>query len=339
MKLNKNKRFVIAEIGHNHQGSIQHAKKLIKQAKLCGADAVKLQKRDNKNLYTNEFYNSVYDNPNSFARTYGAHREKLEFNFKQYKELQKYSKKIGIYFFATPFDFNSVKFLKKLGIKAMKIASADIRNTPLQTEIAKSCKTVFLSTGGSSIKDVERAKKNICKHNKNLIILHCTSSYPCRIEDMNLNIILKYKKLFKNHIIGLSDHENGIDAAAPAYMLGARVFEKHFTLNRANKGTDNAFSLEPSGLSKFIRTLDRLPVILGNSEKKVLLSEKKPIFKMAKSIVASRFLKKGSILKRSDINFKSPGGGVDPYFISKFLGKKLTKNLKEDDKILFNFIK
>ena len=263
----------------------------------------------------------------------------MELSKNQFKELINFSKKIKIELFATPFDIESVKFLESVNVRCYKIASADLRNTILQREIAKTKKPIFLSTGGGTLKDVKRAVKNIMSINKNLAILHCTASYPCKIEDMNLNIIAKYKKLFKNHIIGLSDHENGIDAAAPAYMLGARVFEKHFTLNRANKGTDNAFSLEPTGLSKFIRTLDRLPVILGNSEKKVLLSEKKPIFKMAKSIVASRFLKKGSILKRSDINFKSPGGGVDPYFISKFLGKKLTKDLKEDDKILLNFIK
>ena len=226
--------FVIAEIGHNHQGNINIAKKLISEAKLAGANAVKFQKRDNKNLYTKKFYNSVYDNPNSFGETYGKHREALELNKKQYKELIRFSKKIGIKLFATPFDFKSVDFLTELKMPFYKIASADLTNTPLQEYIAKKNKPIFLSTGGGNMLDVNRAVKNILKFNKKLSILHCTASYPAMIEDMNLNVISEYRKKFPNIKIGLSDHENGIDASTIAYMLGARVFDKHFTLISAN---------------------------------------------------------------------------------------------------------
>ena len=137
MLLNKKNIFVIAEIGHNHMGSINEAFKLIEAAKKSGADAVKLQKRDNKSLYTQAFYNSPYENPNSYGKTYGEHREFLEFGKKEYLKLKKFSKKIGINLFATPFDFKSVKFLKKLNMPLYKIASADLTNTPLQIEIAK----------------------------------------------------------------------------------------------------------------------------------------------------------------------------------------------------------
>ena len=205
-------------------------------AKKAGADAVKLQKRDNKKLYTKSFFNEKYDNRNSYAKTYGLHREALEFGYKEYTELKKYAKKIDIDFFATPFDLNSVKFLSELNMPAYKIASADLKNTILQTEIAKLNKPIILSTGGGNIEDVKRAVRNISKFNNNLAILHCTASYPVEIKDMNLNVINTYKKEFSNYTIGLSDHENGIDALTIAYMLGARVFEKHFTLNRANKG-------------------------------------------------------------------------------------------------------
>ena len=247
--------YTIAEIGNNHQGDVKHALKLIKAAKECGADAVKTQKRDNKTLYTKSFFNEKYDNPNSFGLTYGEHREKLELKKNDYKELKEYASELKIDFFATPFDLPSLEFLEEFNFPAYKIASADITNTILQTEIAKTKKEVFLSTGGGTLEDVKRAKNNIFEHNKRLSILQCTASYPANIEDMNLKVIETYSKHFPGIRLGLSDHENGIDAGPIAYMLGARVFEKHFTLNRANKGTDNAFSLEPQGLAKFIRNL------------------------------------------------------------------------------------
>lgn len=329
---NRNKNFfIIAEIGHNHQGSIEKAKKLIKAAYDSGADAVKFQKRFNKELYTKEFYNTPYIHENSYAKTYGEHRDFLEFNFSEFKQLQKYSKKLGIIFFATAFDKKSVDFLERLNTPCYKIASGDLTNTPLQEYIAKKNKPIFLSTGGGTFQDIERAYKNIYKINKKISILHCTASYPADVEDMNLKIITKLKKKYKKLIIGLSDHENGIDAASVAYMLGARVFEKHFTLNRSWKGTDQSFSLEPQGLSKLVRNLSRIPKLLGSEKKRMLTKEKSPIYKMSKTIVASRNLTKGTIIKLNDLSFKSPGKGFKPYEYSKIVGKKIKKDIKTDE--------
>lgn len=339
MLLSKKNIFVIAEIGHNHMGSLKEAIKLIEAAKNSGADAVKLQKRDNKFLYTKTFYDSPYENPNSYGKTYGEHREYLEFGKKEYLKLIKYSKKIGINLFATPFDFKSVKFLKKLNMPLYKIASADLTNTPLQIEIAKTGKPIILSTGGGTFKDIDRAVKNIKRFNKKITILHCTASYPAEITDMNLSIISKLKKKYKNITIGLSDHENGIDAGVVAYMLGARVFEKHFTLNRANKGTDHSFSLEPQGLEKFIRNLKRVELLMGNDEKRLLKSEKKPLYKMKKSIVASKDLIIGSKISYKDLDFKSPGGGLEPFEYHRLIGKKLKKNIKKEQPILIKYLK
>ena len=319
--------YIIAEIGHNHQGSLEIAFEMFNQAKLAGADAVKLQKRDNKNLYTKSFFNEKYDHENSYGKTYGEHREFLEFDAIQYKELIEYAKEIEIDFFATPFDFTSVEFLEKLNMPAYKIASADLTNTPLQKEIAKTNKQIFLSTGGGSLEDVKRAKENIFSINKNLAILHCTASYPAKVEEMNLSVLNTYSKEFPNITLGLSDHENGIDAGPIAYMLGARVFEKHFTLDRAKKGTDHSFSLEPQGLTKFVRNIHRIKKMLGSSRKQLLESEKKPLFKMKKSIVANNNLIKDQLIKLSDLNFKSPGGGLEPYEAEKLLGKKLKKDI------------
>jgi N-acetylneuraminate synthase/sialic acid synthase len=291
-------------------------------------------KRDNKKLYTSNFYNYPYENKNSFGKTYGLHREALELSQSDFREIINYSKHLNIDIFATPFDLNSLDFLETLNMSAYKIASADITNLKLQAEIAKLKKTIFLSTGGCTLEDVRRAKDNICKFNSELIILHCTASYPADVSDMNLNVISTYKKEFSEHIIGLSDHENGIDAASIAYMLGARVFEKHFTLDRSQKGTDNAFSLEPQGMSKLVRNLKRIPEMLGSYEKKILPCEIEPIFKMSKSIVAKRDINEGDVLNEDCLDIKSPGGGLKPYEIDILLGKKINKNKKRDEFIL-----
>lgn len=327
---NKNDIYIIAEIGSNHQGNVKIAMELMKAAKKSGADAVKTQKRDNKSLYTKSFFNQKYDNPNSFALTYGLHREKLELSKDDYKVLIDYAKEINIDFFVTPFDLKSLEFLEKFEFKSYKLASADITNTIFQIEVAKTNKNIFMSTGGATLEDVKRAKDNIFKYNKKLTILQCTASYPVKIEDMNLNVISTFKKQFPNIRIGLSDHENGIDAGPIAYMLGARVFEKHFTLNRANKGTDNAFSLEPTGLEKFIRNIKRIEILLGSHEKKQLPEEEKPLIKMRKSPVLNCIKKKGDVLKISDFDLKSPALGIQPCQLEKIIGKKTNKNLCEE---------
>lgn len=329
----KNRSFVIAEIGHNHKGSVELAKKLFLSAKNCGASAVKLQKRSNKNLYTTSFFNQPYVNKNSYGLTYGEHREFLEFSEDQYKDLILYSKEINILFLCTPFDEESLIFLEKLNIPAYKIASADLMNTPLQKKIAETNKPIFLSTGGGTFEDIRRAYEKIIKINKKLIIMHCTASYPAEISDMNLNVITELIKQYPKLTIGLSDHENGIDAASIAYMLGARVFEKHFTLDRSYKGTDHSFSLEPQGLERLIRNLNRIPLMLGSNEKKMLPSEEEPLKKMYKSIVSGCNLQKGHVLNYNDLAFKSPGGGLKPFEYEKLLNKKLKKALSKDDLI------
>lgn len=330
--------YIIAEVGHNHQGDINKAIEMVKVAKDCGASAVKFQKRFNKSLYTKKFYNSPYIHTNSYGDTYGKHRDFLEFDFEQFEKIKKYSKKINIDFLVTPFDFESLLFLEKLNVSSYKIASGDLTNTPLQKEVSKTGKLIFLSTGGGDLQDIKRAVNNIEEINQKLVILHCTASYPAKIEDMNLNIIKVLKKEFNKNIIGLSDHENGIDAGPIAYMLGARVFEKHFTLDRSLKGTDHSFSLEPLGLQKFVRNINRIESLLGSECKKFLDVEKNPIYKMSKSIVANGLIKKGQIITKSDIAFKSPGGGLPPYRYNQVINKKAKRDYNEDDNIDLNEI-
>lgn len=323
--------YVIAEIGHNHQGSLERARELFREAKLAGAHAVKLQKRHNRGLYTRAAYDKPYDNENSFGATYGEHREFLEFEREQYTELQKFARELGVDFFSTAFDLHSADFLHALDVPAYKIASGDLKSTPLLRHVARMGKPMIVSTGGALLEDVKRAYDTIMPINPQLAILQCTAGYPAAFEELDLRVIDTYRKEFPDAVIGFSSHDNGIAMPVAAYMLGARIVEKHFTLNRAMKGTDHAFSLEPVGLRKMVRDLDRTFKAMGNGEKKIYESEKAPIIKMGKSLVVARDLPGGHVLTAADIVMKSPGGGIPPYELENVLGMVTTRALHEDD--------
>lgn len=331
--------FVIAEIGNNHQGDLQKAKEMFKAAKECGVDAVKLQKRDNKSLLTRAAYDKPYDNENSFGATYGEHREALEFGRAEYVELQKYAKELDLTFFSTAFDMKSADFLAELDMPLYKVASGDLKNTPLLKHIAKIGKPMIISTGGGMMEDVQRAYDAIMPINSQLCILQCTASYPAEPQDLNLRVITTYREKFPDAIIGLSDHENGIAMAIAAYVLGSRVVEQHFTLNHTWKGTDHAFSLEPIGMRKLVRDLRRVRVALGDGEKKIYPSEVNPIHKMGKKLVASQNLKAGHKITVTDVAIKSPSDGLPPYELENLIGKTLTKDLLEDENFSFEILK
>jgi sialic acid synthase len=330
--------YVIAEIGHNHQGSLDRARELFREAKLAGAHAVKLQKRHNRGLYTRAAYDKPYDNENSFGSTYGEHREFLEFELKEYTELQAYARELGIDFFATAFDHHSADFLNRLDVPAFKIASGDLKSTPLLQHVARMGKPMIISTGGALIEDVQRAYDAVMPINPQLAILQCTAGYPAAFEELDLRVIATYRERFPGAVIGFSSHDNGISMPVAAYMLGARIVEKHFTLNRAMKGTDHAFSLEPVGLRKMVRDLDRTFKAMGNGQKKIYESEKAPIVKMGKSLVVARDLPSGHVLTADDVVMKSPGGGIPPYDLDAVLGKVTTKALHEDDFLSYDVL-
>ena len=327
--------YVIAEIGHNHQGSVDKAKEMFRAAKDCGVDAVKLQKRSNRTLYTRSMFDSPYENENSFGSTYGAHREALELGWDEYVELKRFAADIGVTFFATAFDVGSADFLEKLGVPAYKIASGDLTNVPLILHVAAFGKPIVISTGGGSIEDVQRAYDAVMPVNPRICLLQCTASYPAEPEDMNLRVITTFRERYPDVVIGLSDHQNGIAMADVAYILGARVIEKHFTLNRASKGTDHAYSLEPVGMRKLVRDLRRVRMALGTGTKQPLALEKKPLFKMGKKLVAARVLPAGHVLTPADVAIKSPNDGLPPYELPSVLGRALRRELSEDDSILF----
>ena len=330
--------YVIAEIGHNHQGSIETCRELFDEAKGCGADAVKLQKRHNPSLYTRDFFNKPYENENSYGPTYGAHREALEFGKADYKELKDYAEEIGITFFATAFDHHSADFLADVEMPAYKIASADLVNTPLLRHVAELGKPMILSTGGATLDDVRRAYETVAPINPDVAILQCTAGYPAAWNELDLRVIETYRDLFPSTVVGLSSHDNGIAMAVVAYMLGARIVEKHFTLNRAMKGTDHRFSLEPQGLRKMVRDLKRTRRALGDGTKQMYPSEAEPITKMAKKLVAATDLSAGHTLREEDIALKSPGDGLPPYELDRLVGRTLRHPVAEDTALTFELL-
>lgn len=327
--------YVIAEIGHNHQGDVEKAKALVRAARECGADAVKLQKRDNAQLYTRALYDAPYDNEHSFGRTYGEHREALELSAAEWLELREFSREEGITLFGTVFDQPSADFLHELDLPAFKIASGDLTNTPLLRHVATLGRPIFLSTGGGTMDDVERAVDTILPLNAQLCVMQCTASYPCEVEELNLGVIESYRERFPDLVIGLSDHQSGIAMSLVGYMLGARVIEKHFTLNHAWKGSDHAFSLMPEGMRRLVRDLHRVPDAVGDGVKRPLASEARPLEKMGKKLVATRDLPVGHVLTAEDLAARSPAdGGLPPYELDDLLGRRLTRPLMVDQTLV-----
>ena len=296
---------------------------------------MKFQKRNNKNLFVPKFFNQKYNSENAFGSTYGSHREFLEFDREEYLECIIEAKKLGIIFFATAFDFESADFLNDLGVPAFKIASGDLRNLPLLKYVAKFNKAMIVSTGGANFINIENAVNTIRKYHNEFAILQCTSSYPADFNQLDLRVIEKLREIYPENVIGYSGHENGIAMPLVAFALGARIIEKHFTLNRTLKGTDHAFSLEPQGMQKMVRDLQRASEALGDKFKKIYENEIEPLKKMGKSIVAAKNLEIGHKITAVDLEYRSPATGLSPDNESQIVGRLLAKSIKQYELISF----
>jgi N-acetylneuraminate synthase/sialic acid synthase len=246
--------------------------------------------------------------------------------------------RLGIAFFSTAFDMRSADFLAELGAQAYKIASGDLRNTPLLRHVAKLGKPMIVSTGGGTLDDVQRAYETIMPINPRLCLLQCTCGYPAEFAELDLRVITTYREKFPDVVIGYSGHDNGIAMPLAAYMLGARVIEKHFTLNRAMRGTDHRFSLEPVGMKKMIRDLQRVRMALGDGRKKVYASEASPVLKMGKKLVAARDLPAGHVLTIADVAIKSPGDGLPPYYLDQIVGQALSRDVRADQSLTLELV-
>lgn len=332
----KNQSFIIAEVGQNHQGDLDLAREYIKVFANAGADAVKFQTRNNKYLFSEEAYLASYGSENAFAETYGAHREKLELNPEFLPILKEDCIKYGVKFMSTPFDEPSLEILKKLDADIIKIASFDLGNLPLINRISKLAKPVVISVGGGKIDQIRSSVNLLLENGVDISILHCVSEYPCEYNRLGLENIQTLIKEFPNCVIGSSDHFNGTLSGPIAYLLGARVFEKHVTLNRSWKGTDHSFALEPEGFRKFVRDIKRVKEMLPQKPSSEI-GEEKVFKKLGKSLVAIQDLSKGSKLNIDNLSGKIFSTQFIPVRESnQVINKILNRDLKSGEPISFD---
>lgn len=321
--------FIIAEIGLNHNGKIELAKKMIKAAKESGADAVKFQKRDLKSLYKKD----IYENPNKDSQSTSYLFEifkKFELSNKEFIELKKYCDHLGIIFFCTPFDIKSAEFLNKIKVPIYKISSADLTNIPLIDYIVSKKKPLILSTGMSQITEIDFTYRFLKKRGANFALMHCVSTYPTAFKDVNLKMINLLKEKYQVPI-GYSGHERGIIIAIGAATLGAKIIEKHFTLNRSWDGPDHNISLTPAGFKKMVDRIRVIESALGTTQKSLSRGEYLTREVFAKSLIARKSIKKGEIISYEMIDIKGPGKGLNPQMIDKIVGKKAKRYIKKND--------
>jgi len=287
--------FIIAEVGQNHQGSLENAREYIKLFAMSGADCIKFQTRNNRYLFSDDAYRANYESENAFASTYGEHREKLELKPEWLPILKADCDKYGVKFMSTPFDEPSLELLCNIGVDALKVASFDLGNLPFINKIAKTGKPVAMSVGGGNEEQIRSSVETLLQHHSEVVVLHCVSEYPCEYNRLGLGNIELLIQEFPECVIGSSDHFNGTLSGPVAYLKGARVFEKHVTLNRAWKGTDHSFALEPEGFRKFVRDIKRVRHMMTPKPKEELGNEY--VFqKLGKSLIASCDIRRGETI-------------------------------------------
>ena len=293
--------FIIAEVGQNHQGDLDIARDFIRIFAFEGANAIKFQTRDNRYLFSQDAYDAPYGSENAFAPTYGAHRECLELKPEWLPTLKNDCVNHGVRFMSTPFDEPSLEVLERVDVDILKVASFDLGNLPLIHRIASLGKPVVMSVGGGSIEQIRSSVEALLNHHDEVAVLHCVSEYPCEFNRLGLENIQTLIKEFPQCTIGSSDHFNGTLSGPVAYLQGARVFEKHVTLNRAWKGTDHSFALEPEGFRKFVRDIKRVRHMLPSKPNDELGNEQ--VFKkLGKSLVAYSDIQAGENITLANLS-------------------------------------
>ncbi len=328
-----NKTLIIAEAGVNHNGSLEIAKKLVEHAKQSGADVVKFQTFVPKKVASRFAIMANYQKENlGVEETQEEMLSELTLKQEEYIELARYCDNIGIQFLSTPFDIESIYFLNGLQ-NIWKIPSGEITNYPYLVEIAKTGKDIILSTGMSTLDEVDDAIK-VLRGNEagKITLLHCTTNYPAPMQDVNLNAMLTLREHCKCDV-GYSDHTQGIEVPIAAVAMGAIVIEKHFTLDRNMEGPDHKASLEPDELSAMVKAICNIEKAMGDGVKKPSPSEMANIDVVRKSIVASKNIKVGDILSEDNITTKRPGIGINPMRWNEVIGKKATRDFAEDELI------
>lgn len=344
---NNNPTYIIGEIGQNHNGSVDIAKLIIDSVtrpveetlfgiEIKGIDAVKLTKRDLNYELSDSQMNRPYDTPNSFGRTYGEHREFLELSDEEHYEVYCYAKSKGLDFVETLCAPSCTSMFKYFKPDYLKVASRDLTNLPLLQVLAETEIPMIISTGMAGKKELDDALTTISKYHDKISILHCVSQYPTEPKNVNLNTIPYLLENYSKYTIGYSDHTIGISVPIAAVAMGAKIIEKHITLDRRMKGTDQAGSLGPDGVNRMVRDLRLLDQSMGQKEILVADGVNQAREKLERSIASKIDLKAGDIIKEEDIHLLSPGDGVKWINRSEVLGKTLLKDLPKNEIIYLN---
>lgn len=325
--------FIIAEIGLNHQGDIKLAKKLVDLAKAAGADCAKFQKRSLKKVYKKDVLKNI-EKEEQGGQYVLKNIIKCELSDNEIIEISNYCEKVGIMFMCTPWDEDSLNLLASLNVPAYKVGSPDLTNLPLLRKMALLRKPMIISTGMSFVSEIEQVVRFLNDINADFILLHCNSTYPAPYHDINLKFMLKLKAL-SGKLVGYSGHDKGISVSIAAVAMGAKVIEKHITIDRNMEGTDHRASLEPEEFKELVKQIRIVEEALGDEVRGMSRGEYLNRQALSKSLVATKNLKKGHILNYSDIDVKSPGKGTNPLKLDHFIGKKLIqRDIKADEYLL-----
>lgn len=323
--------FIIAEAGVNHNGDIKLAKKLVDAAIWAGADAVKFQTFKAEEVAAEGAQMAAYQEKNIGKReSQVAMLKKLELGYDEFSELKTYCDKKGVIFLSTPHDASAVEILDPL-VPLFKVGSGDLTNFPLLKKLVGKGKPIILSTGMASMEEVEETVDFLKSLNlKDLILLHCTSVYPCPVEEVNLRTMETMQKKF-DFLVGYSDHTLGIEVSVAAVVLEAPVLEKHFTLDKNMEGPDHKASLEPEELKELVRAVRNVEKAMGSAKKETTSSEREIKVVVRKSLVARVPISKGAVVEENMLTVKRPGSGIDPRRLVDVVGKKAKKDIKKDE--------
>lgn len=326
--------FIIAEAGDNHNGNLELALKLVDVAVESGADCVKFQTFVTEEVISKKAEKADYQKESTGASESQYEMvKKLELSFEQFSEIASYCKERGIMFLSTAFDLKSIDFLNTLSMPFWKIPSGEITNLPYLIKIAQTNKDVVLSTGMATIDEIREAVEILSNNGAGKItILHCNTEYPTPMMDVNLKAMNSIQKIF-NVDVGYSDHTLGIEVPIAAVALGAKIIEKHFTLDRNMEGPDHQASLEPHELKDMVKSIRNIENALGSGVKKPSQSEIKNINIARKSIVARQKIAKGELFTEENLAIKRPGNGISPMKWFDILGKVSTRDFEEDELI------
>jgi sialic acid synthase len=330
--------FVVAEIGQNHQGDVDLCKRLLEACKASGASAAKLQKRDLDGLLTKQLAGSAYTGHHAFGPTYRAHREALELGPRAWQDLMCFARELHLPLFATAFDPTSANFLADLGVPAIKVASGDALNWPLVDCLISLGLPIFASIGGLEWHQVELLVHRLRDGGVPFAVLQCTSTYPCPVAELELEVIRRLRACFPDVVVGYSGHEEGILPSIAAATLGASIIERHFTLDKSLQGADHRYSLTPEEFFELVSSVRVVSAALGSGAKYRHPSEGDALYRLGKKLVAARAIPAGHALERRDVAVKSPGDGLSPHFIEKVLGRRVRQDLAPDDALAWELL-